>query len=53
MEKKAKQFDRIVAEWKQKVDSLGLDLDGSQRPAMLPLNCSELSQLMRSLSFIA
>jgi len=29
--KKAKQFDRIVAEWKQKVDSLGMDLDGSQK----------------------
>merc|ERR1711902_199586 len=31
MEKKAKQFDRIVAEWKSKVDSLGMDLDGSQK----------------------
>merc|ERR1712127_692898 len=31
MEKKAKQFDRIVGEWKQKVDSLGMDLDGSQK----------------------
>merc|ERR1712117_492960 len=31
MEKKAKQFDRIVNEWKQKVDSLGMDLDGSQK----------------------
>merc|ERR1719215_1556471 len=31
MEKKAKQFDRIVTEWKQKVDSLGMDLDGSQK----------------------
>merc|ERR1712127_919598 len=30
MEKKAKQFDRIVGEWKGKVDSLGLDLDASQ-----------------------
>merc|ERR1711860_75270 len=29
MEKKARQFDRIVAEWKQKVDGLGLDLDNS------------------------
>merc|ERR1739844_644069 len=27
MEKKAKQFDRIVGEWKQKVDSLSMDLD--------------------------
>merc|ERR1712088_563541 len=27
MEKKAKQFDRIVGEWKSKVDSLGMDLD--------------------------
>merc|ERR1712172_235052 len=27
MDKKAKQFDRIVVEWKQKVDSLSLDLD--------------------------
>merc|ERR1712203_889688 len=31
MEKKAKQFDRIVNEWKQKVYSLGMDLDGSQK----------------------
>merc|ERR1719508_204655 len=31
MEKKAKQFDRIVAEWKGKVDSLGMDLDVSQK----------------------
>merc|ERR1711944_54635 len=31
MEKKAKQFDRIVQEWKQKVDSLGMDLDVSQK----------------------
>merc|ERR1712241_635386 len=31
MEKKAKQFDRIVNEWKTKVDSLGMDLDGSQK----------------------
>ena len=29
MEKKAKQFDRIVAEWKQKVDGLTMDLDVS------------------------
>merc|ERR1711988_1445750 len=27
MEKKAKQFDRIVGEWKQKVDSMSMDLD--------------------------
>merc|ERR1712141_964304 len=26
MEKKAKQFDRVVAEWKQKVDSMSMDL---------------------------
>merc|ERR1719282_1680629 len=31
MEKKAKQFDKIVAEWKQKVDSLGMDLDVAQK----------------------
>merc|ERR1712186_15365 len=31
MEKKAKQFDRIVGEWKGKVDSLGMDLDSSQK----------------------
>merc|ERR1711894_527949 len=31
MEKKAKQFDRIVIEWKRKVDSLGMDLDVSQK----------------------
>merc|ERR1712154_653443 len=28
---KAKQFDRIVAEWKQKVDSLAMDLDVAQK----------------------
>merc|ERR1712029_1311039 len=27
----AKQFDRIVGEWKQKVDSIGRDLDNSQK----------------------
>merc|ERR1712076_75981 len=31
MEKKAKQFDRIVAEWKRKVALLGMDLDVSQK----------------------
>merc|ERR1719400_1870470 len=31
MEKKAKQFDRIVGEWKSKVDGLGMDLDTSQK----------------------
>ena len=31
MEKKAKQFDRIVTEWKEKCDSLGKDLDSSQK----------------------
>merc|ERR1712029_785109 len=31
MEKKAKHFDRIVGEWKKKVDSLTMDLDVSQR----------------------
>merc|ERR1719147_92618 len=30
MEKKAKQFDRIVAEWKYKVDGLSMELDVSQ-----------------------
>merc|ERR1711876_157649 len=30
-EKKAKQFDRIVGEWKQKVDSIGMDLDNAQK----------------------
>merc|ERR1719500_908658 len=30
MEKKAKQFDRIVGEWKSKVDGLGMDLDNAQ-----------------------
>ena len=29
MEKKAKQFDRIVLEWKAKVDGLGVDLDNA------------------------
>merc|ERR1712061_774950 len=31
MDKKAKQFDRIVGEWKGKVDSIGMDLDSSQK----------------------
>jgi len=31
MEKKAKQFDRVVGEWKVKVDSIGMDLDNSQK----------------------
>merc|ERR1711971_1020017 len=31
MEKKAKQFDRIVGEWKGKVDRLSFDLDVSQK----------------------
>merc|ERR1711881_756499 len=31
MDKKAKQFDRIVGEWKGKVDSIGMDLDKSQK----------------------
>merc|ERR1711971_36632 len=31
MEKKAKQFDRIVGEWKVKVDSIGMDLDSAQK----------------------
>merc|ERR1712002_436075 len=30
MEKKAKQFDRIVGEWKGKVDGLSMDLDTAQ-----------------------
>merc|ERR1739846_227784 len=31
MEKKAKQFDKIVCEWKGKVDSLSMDLDCAQK----------------------
>merc|ERR1719507_1093813 len=31
MEKKAKQFDKIVQEWKMKVDGLGMDLDVAQK----------------------
>merc|ERR1712119_241069 len=31
MEKKAKQFDRVVSEWKQKVDSMSMDLDVAQK----------------------
>merc|ERR1711963_291252 len=30
-EKKAKQFDRIVGEWKGKVDNIGKDLDSAQK----------------------
>merc|ERR1711881_250025 len=31
VEKKAKQFDKIVGEWKMKVDGLGMDLDVAQK----------------------
>merc|ERR1712021_195590 len=31
MEKKAKQFDKLVGEWKKKVDGLGMDLDIAQK----------------------
>merc|ERR1719491_1497026 len=31
MEKKAKQFDKIVGEWKLKVDSTSMDLDNAQK----------------------
>ncbi|GFV63848.1 myosin heavy chain, muscle [Trichonephila clavipes] len=31
LEKKQKSFDKIVAEWKQRVDDLAAELDGSQR----------------------
>ena len=31
LEKKAKQADRILGEWKHKVEGLGLDLDGAQK----------------------
>merc|ERR1712152_116044 len=31
MEKKARQFDRVVVEWKRKVDGLGMDLDVAQK----------------------
>merc|ERR1711923_649989 len=31
MEKKARQFDKIVGEWKRKVDGLGMDLDVAQK----------------------
>ena len=30
MEKKAKNFDKIVAEWKSKIDSLQAELDQTQ-----------------------
>merc|ERR1712241_123076 len=33
MEKKAKQFDRVVVEWKRKVDGLTMDLDVAQKEA--------------------
>merc|ERR1711931_433416 len=31
MEKKARQFEKVVGEWKAKVDSLSMDLDVSQK----------------------
>jgi len=33
MEKKARQFDKVVAEWKQKADGLAMDLDVAQKEA--------------------
>merc|ERR1711992_262685 len=30
MEKRAKNFDKVVVEWKQKIDALQAELDGSQ-----------------------
>ena len=43
MEKKAKNFDKIVAEWKSKIDSLQAELDQTQ--AWLP---DGYSQIFRS-----
>merc|ERR1719249_486365 len=34
MERKAKQFDKVIGEWKQKVDSLTYDLDVSQKETL-------------------
>merc|ERR1712121_164433 len=31
MERKAKQFDKVIGEWKSKVDRLSFDLDVSQK----------------------
>lgn len=31
LEKKQKSFDKVVAEWKQRVDDLAAELDASQR----------------------
>merc|ERR1712131_567537 len=31
MDREAKQFDKVIGEWKRKVDSLGMDLDVSQK----------------------
>jgi len=31
MEKKAKQFDKIIGEWKHKVDTMSMDLDNAQK----------------------
>merc|ERR1719284_1237989 len=33
MEKKAKQFDRVIGEWKQKADGISRDLDVAQKEA--------------------
>ena len=33
MDRKAKHFDKIISEWKGKVDSLSFDLDVSQKEA--------------------
>merc|ERR1711922_128759 len=36
MERKAKQFDKVIGEWKGKVDRLSFDLDVSQKVVWFP-----------------
>ena len=36
-EKKAKQFDQVVGEWKYKVDHLALELDAAQKDTRKPI----------------
>ena len=40
MEKKAKQFDRIVGEWKHKADGMSRDLDIAQKDARNAAACA-------------
>merc|ERR1712088_816689 len=49
MERQAKQFDKVIGEWKTKVDSLSRDLDNSQKETVLQLDeVREENKVLRS-----